>query len=937
MRGCLRWRVRTGSFIGLPPEVKHGVMVHAQGGSGAVNPPESHCKVSSSVCCADTIVEGWTAWLFTAVPVLALYRAPRQLIELTLTGRFPMTCRRHHNKVTPESAVNRRRLSLSCWPGALACLLAIVGSPLALADAIADDVQVAPQRIVLHGVGATHRVLIMHASADQSKDVTELVAWKSEKPAVASVRGSHVVATGPGTTRVLGVWKDRPADRRVAITVEVKPAEKPRPVSFELDVQPILVSAGCSVGECHGKARGQKGFQLSLLGYDPDEDYAAIVREGRGRRVFPASPAKSLLLLKGAGIMPHGGGRALKQGGADYRTLLRWIESGMPRRSAQEPTLLGIELFPKRVMMTPRQQHGMLVIATYSDGTTRDVTDRTDFHSNENAYARVDADTPAIVAGALPGETAVMARYMGHIQVCRVLIPAPPGEGALTDEAFAKLPRNNFIDELVWAKLRELRIPPTSQIDDATFLRRAYVDIIGTIPTAEEARRFLDSKSASKRSELVDELLDRPEYAEHWSNKWMDLLRPNPYRVGIKTVLNYDHWIRSSFRENKPYDRFARELLTATGSTWRDGAPTLFRDRRSPDELASMVSQIFLGVRLDCAKCHQHPFEVFGQDDFYSFAAYFARVGRKGTGLSPPISGSEEMILVKDTGEVEHPKTGKVLPPRPLFSQGDAQPISGDRRVALVDWMTSPDNPFFARVMVNRIWADMMGRGLVVPIDDLRATNPASNEALLDALAKHFRESKYDLKAVVRVIANSAAYSLSSVPNGRNAGDLRNYARHYRSRLRAEVLLDAVQKVTGVTPSYSAMPAGSRPQAIWTHRIGSVFLDTFGRPNPNEDPPCERLEDGAVTQALHLMNSPTLAAWIADNKGRAAELAKTEITPGKLAEVLYLSIYSRYPKPAETAIVEGHLRGKLDAASMKAAIEDLMWVMLNTPEFSFKH
>ncbi len=529
------------------------------------------------------------------------------------------------------------------------------------------------------------------------------------------------------------------------------------------------------------------------------------------------------------------------------------------------------------------------------------------------------------------GEAAVMARYMGEIAVCMVAVPQP---GEVSDEFYKNLPRQNFIDGHVWNKLQRLKITPSEQAPDHKFLRRVYLDIIGRQPTIEESLAFLNDPSPAKRERLVDQLLEQPDYADHWANKWADLLRPNPYRVGIKATLNYDAWIREQFRQNRPWDEFVKGLITAQGTTFKNGAVTLFRDRREPEELTTVVSQLFLGVRLECAKCHHHPFERRGQDDFYSFAAYFAKVGRKGTGLSPPISGSEEMIYVADSGQVTHPLTGEVLPPKPLFGTAPEITPGTDPRRALAAWMTSPENPYFAQVMANRVWADLMGRGLVEPVDDLRATNPPSNAALLDELAQDFEEQGYDLKKLIRRITTSYVYGLSSSPNERNVADTRYYSRYYRQRLRAEVLLDAVVEVTGVPESFDAMPPESSAKQIWTHRVDSLFLDAFGRPDPNQDPPCERTTDTSIVQALHLMNSERLARKITSEKGRVSELAASEKPPAEIIEELYLRIYSRKPTDKEQEICQA-LFAKPEA-DRKQVTEDLAWALLNTPEFVFK-
>ncbi len=710
----------------------------------------------------------------------------------------------------------------------------------------------------------------------------------------------------------------------------------PRPVcaeeaiSFELDVLPIITARGCNTGACHGKQRGQNGFQLSLLGFDADFDYAALTQNARGRRVFPAAPERSLLLQKPTGESPHGGGQRLERGDADYELIRRWIAQGMPRRIEGEPRLERVTVEPTDLLMAPGEEKPLRVTAFYSDGSSRDVTARTSFQSNESAIVAVDP-RGVIQAGPIPGETAIMSRYMNVIAVTNVAIPLA---GEVPAEVYEKLPRNNFIDDLVWRKLQSLRITPSEPVDDAKFLRRAHLDIIGCLPTPEEARAFLADASPDKRVKLVDSLLERPEYADHWANKWTDLLRPNPYRVGIKAVFNYDNWIREQFRENRPYDQFVRDLLSAQGSTWRNGATVLFRDRREPAEVTTMVSQLFLGVRLECAKCHHHPFEKWGQEDFYSFAAYFARVGRKGTGLSPPISGSEEMVLTAKKGSVEHPLTGETLPPRPLFGEALSVEEAADPREALAAWIASDQNEFFARVQVNRVWADLMGRGIVDPVDDLRTTNPPTNEPLLAALTQEFRDQKYDLKKLIRTIATSHVYALSSVPSERNTADTRNYSRHYRQRLRAEVLAGAIDDITGVPTSFDAMPPRSRPNQIWTHRVNSLFLDTFGRPDPNQDPPCERTSDSTVTQTLHLMNAPAIHAKATSDTGLPARLAASDKTPDEIVEEVYLAVYSRYPVEEERAI--GRRLFEEEGANRRQATEDLLWALLNTPEFIFK-
>lgn len=723
----------------------------------------------------------------------------------------------------------------------------------------------------------------------------------------------------------------------ILITGSAAAAADP-PVDFERDVQPILTRYACNSGPCHGKARGQNGFQLSLLGFDANFDYDALTKEARSRRVFLPDPEKSLFLQKPAGILPHGGGRRIEKDSAEYNILKSWIAGGALRGVPGTPKLARLTVDPSdRILALSRGGDGaakesqpLRVTAHYDDGSIRDVTRLAQFQSNESSIAAVN-DAGVVTAGVVVGEAAIMARYQGLIAICSVAVPLP---GAVDPALYAKLPRNNFIDDLTWQKLQRLGLTPSPSAADHTFLRRASLDIIGRIPTPDEARAFLGDASAEKRAKLVDRLLERPEFADFWANKWCDLLRPNPYHVGIKATLNYDAWIRDAFRRNMPYDQFVRELITAKGSTWRKGAVTMFRDRRQPDELAPIVSQLFLGIRLECAKCHHHPFEVYGQEEFYSFAAFFARIGRKGTGISAPISGSEEMVFAAKGGEVRHPLTNIVLPPKPLFGTVPEPKEGEDLREILAAWVTSPENKYFEQTGANRIWADLMGRGLVEPVDDLRATNPPANAPLLEALGRDFREQGYDFKKLIRRIAASHVYGLSSLPSERNAVDLRNASRHYRTRIRGEVLLDAVSDITGVPESFSAMPPGARAMELWSHRIGSDFLDAFGRPDPNQDPPCERNADSTVVQVLHLMNSENLYRKATNDSGRAAKLAASDKTPEQIAEELYLWAYARQPDAQEREIA-----GKLfatEGVSRRQATEDLLWALLNTPEFVYK-
>lgn len=782
-----------------------------------------------------------------------------------------------------------------------------------------------PETVTLHADRPRQQLLVSTDSAGQTQDETRVAKYSSDHPEIAAIDEQGVVraiASGQATISV------KVANAEATRLVEVGDLAL-RTIDFQRDIQPILNHSGCNTGPCHGKARGQNGFQLSLLGFDSDFDFDSLTKEARGRRLDPTHPEASLILRKPAGLVPHGGGVRLREGDERYQLLLRWIAAGTPRRQADAPSLTNVVVEPLSRVMTGDATQQLAVTAHYSDGTTRDVTGLSTFQSNESGIVAVDNSGQTSASGVM-GEAAITARYQGVFAIHRVAVPLP---GEFEPAILAAFPRQNFIDEHLAAGWERLRLTPSAIAPDEKFLRRVYIDIIGQIPSVEETRAFLNDTSNDKRARLIETLLARPEYAEHWANKWADLLRPNAYHVGIKATLNYDLWIRDSFRQNKPYDQFVRELMTAQGSTFRNGNTTFFRDRRQPDELTTIASQLFLGIRLECAKCHQHPFESYSQKDFYSFAAYFAKIGRKGTGISAPISGSEEYIFTSNNGQVTHPVTGQVLPPKPLFGTAPEIAEGSDPRIALAAWMTAKENSFFAQTMANRVWADLMGRGLVDPVDDLRATNPASNPALLEALGRDFAEHGFDIKHLIRRIVGSNAYTLSSIPTERNIADTRNFSRHYRQRLRAEVLLDSISRLTHQPDHYEAMAPGALAKEIWTHRIDSLSLDTFGRPDPNQDPPCERNTDSTVVQALHMMNSTQLVGKIMNGGSLPDLLDKSEMTPEQIIEEVYLACYSRRPDADEVRI---GIERFTATGGRRMATEDLLWALLNTPEFVFK-
>ncbi len=786
-----------------------------------------------------------------------------------------------------------------------------------------------PDQISLVASQHSHRLVVTGLATNGFEvDVTAKATYASDKPDIAVVESGGIVrGLQAGSARITVSNSNQTA----SVMVTVNPAPTNSQLSFVADVLPVLSKAGCNAGKCHAKPEGQNGFKLSVFAYDPKSDYNEIVKDARGRRVFPAYPEESLLLKKATLAIPHEGGERFEAGSKPYLTLLRWIEQGMSYSRTNEATLASLHIYPAERRYKKGAKQPLLVQARYSDGTIRDVTDLALFDSNDKEIARVGEDS-SVAVGSIGGEAAVIARFMGLVAVSRITVP---GDRALPETFYTSLPVNNYIDELAYARFKKLGLLPSDGCTDSEFMRRASLDAIGVLPTPDEARAFFQDNDPAKRNKLIDRLLQHSAFGDHWATKWADLIRPNPDRVGVKSVYVLDQWLRESLRQNKPYDRFVREIITAQGSTHQFGPTVVFRDRREPADITTMVSQIFLGVRLECAKCHHHPNEKWAQDDFYQMAAYFGEIKRKGTGISPPISGDAEIIYHTPGGEVKHPITQVAMKPKPPDGPAAKIDKGTDPRRDLAEWISRPDNPFFARAIVNRVWAEFMGRGIVDPVDDFRASNPPTNEALLDALAKDFVRCDYDLKHLMRTILQSRIYQLSSLPNEYNVGDTRNFSRSYRRRLPAEVLLDAVIDVTDAPSSFQGTSTGARAKETWNYKIGSEFMDAFGRPNSSSDCPCERDTKSSVVQALHLMNSNDLQAKIAYAEGRAKRWAVSAWSTKEIISELYLVALSRFPTPEELSLASRAFA--FPEATRQSAIEDVMWALMNSAEFAFNH
>ena len=722
-------------------------------------------------------------------------------------------------------------------------------------------------------------------------------------------------------------------------------AEELPPVRFGTEVVPVLTRLGCNSGGCHGKATGQNGFRLSLLGFEPEFDYEAIVRESRGRRLFPAAAEQSLLLLKGTAQMPHGGGKRLDAGSDDYQILLQWIREGASPPRSDDPQLERIELTPAEQILSPDTKLQLTVRAWFSDGTSRDVTRQSVYQTNEPDIATVDADG-CVTTGSKPGLVAVMARFGEKIETFQAALPfVRDTEHALVVaeklNALEQTLGDAAIDRLLLQQWRRLGIVPSGLADDTAFLRRVSIDICGTLPTVDEINAYVSDNRPDKRQRLIDRLLDRSEYASYFSLKWGDILQnrgagysTSQQRAG--TTL-FSAWIRDSLADNKPYDQFVSEILTASGSQ-SENPPTLwYRTVRKSPEYVESVAQAFLGVRIQCAQCHHHPSERWSQTDYYRLAAVFARVGRKG-GFADAEVPTDEVIFVSDKGSVVHPRTGEVLAPAALGSDVFRLDHHVDPREQLAEWMTQPDNPFFARTMVNRMWAHFLGRGIIHPIDDARSTNPPSNPELLDVLAADFVASGYDIKQLIRSITNSYAYRLDSVPTDGNAEDTQLFARFYPRRMSAEVLLDGISQVLDVPTEFASgagmFPTGTRAIDLPDENVPAAFLDIFGRPGRMSACECERVDAPALTQALELVNSAEIQRKLTEATGFAHQIALTETSNSDRATRIFLRTLGRAPRTEELKISVDYLDGQSDP---QEACRSLLWSLLATNEFLFNH
>jgi uncharacterized protein DUF1549/uncharacterized protein DUF1553/Big-like domain-containing protein len=772
--------------------------------------------------------------------------------------------------------------------------------------ALSAEIEIYPPAIHLQGPRATQVLLV----SSGQRDITGECSFRIANPVVASVSEAGVVtAAADGKSILTVVCKEG----RKSVPLSVAAAGETPKLSFVKDVVPAFTMAGCAGSNCHGSIRGQNGFKLSLFGYEPDIDYAAILP-----RIDRIDPEKSLVLAKPTFQVQHGGGLRFAVGSLEYRTILEWIRGGATFDSAGSPRIASLSVFPEeRILTGAGATHQLIATAKYTDGTSRDVTHLVQYSSNNPDVVQVSADGK--IKALQAGETAIMVRTLGQAVASKIYVAHPAvARSALPPRTALR----NYIDEHVFAKLERLNLTPSGPSSDEHFLRRVYLDTIGLLPTENEAIEFLSSKDSTKRSKLIDHLLARPEFSEFWAMKFTETFRVGTNEGGAKAGRIISNYLKQSFLANKPYDQLVTELLLSQGQHLFGPAPTSFynisRDSNAPDH-ATNISQIFLGVRIECAKCHNHPWEKWTQDDFYGFAAFFARVAKKEV-----YQNDENGHYYAEEGTVVHPKTKKVVTPKYLDGNCETDEPEKDIREALAVWMTSPKNPFFSRAIANRIWKHYLGRGLVEEVDDFRVTNPPTNPALLNALAADLSSHGYDLRHLIRNILNSSTYQLSAEPNDSNRGDTLNYSRYFLRRLIAEQMLDTIAQVTGIPEKYKGYPPGTRAMQVYVG-TPSYMLSTFGR--LNREIICERDQQPDIVQTLHLISGDTIYKKLALWKPDAALNDEQQLNR------IFLSSLARYPDADERQKVLGEIKSR----DRTQVFQDLLWAILNSKEFMYNH
>jgi hypothetical protein len=791
-----------------------------------------------------------------------------------------------------------------------------------------------PSRVVLKGRhDAQQLVLTASLAGGRLQDLTDVASYEVADPTIARVTETgRVIPLADGTSEI----RARFGGHQVPIPVIVAAVGEDLPINFPNQVVPIFTKLGCNSGGCHGKASGQNGFKLSLLGFEPPLDYESLVKEGRGRRLFVAAPDQSLLLLKASGRLPHGGGKRMDVASDEYQILRRWVAAGVPFGAPEDPVVTRISVFPEHRITTRRNQQQFAVTAHSSDGTSEDITRRAQYESNDTEVAGVD-EVGLVRTLGLSGEAAVMVRYQGHVAVFRATVPLG------VESTPYEFPHQTIVDAYTHPKWQELGLVPSDLCTDEQFVRRVFLDITGTLPSPARVLAFVADTDPRKRPRLIDELLETDEYADVFAHKWADILRVNRRNQADRAhgTFAFHAWIRRAVAADTPYDEFARDILGALGDETRVPSVAWYKELQSPEQLVDDTAQVFLGLRIACAQCHHHPYEAWSQDDYWGLAAFFGRLGRRTVAVPGQAVQNRQsqrpFLFTRSSGTVTNKKTGQPAVMKPL----DGAPVTvgpdEDPRQVLVDWMVQADHPFFARAVVNRYWAHFLGRGIVDPMDDMRQTNPPSNPALLEALARDLVEHHYSLKHLIRTICNSRTYQLSSTPNEFNRHDKQSFARFYPKRMGAEVLYDAVSQVLGSPGTFPGLPrdahAPRRAMTLPDEAFASYFLDVFGRPQRLSACECERVNEANLAQVLHLLNSDEVQGRLARPGGRADLLAKDPRPDAEKVEELFLWTRARKPTPDQLRTALAHI--ERNAKAKKIAYENILWSLINAKDFAF--
>lgn len=831
------------------------------------------------------------------------------------------------------------RNSFCTPPSAIVCI--ILATSLATTDAA--EIRILPDEFVLDGRESTHQILIeSFDGATATGPATGKITLRCENERIARISNGKVVPVSDGNTTILAFLGSK---QIASAPVSVSNTSQRFDWSFRNHVQAVLAKQGCNSGACHGALAGKGGFRLSLRGYDTAKDYFNITQQQLGRRVDMDEPALSLFLTKPTAAVPHKGGQRLTTDSVHYRIIAEWIANGATPPTKNDATLNRLEILPATVTLAKSQKQPLVVQAHYSDGRTEDVTQWAKFTSANEAVATVDETGTATVIG--PGEGAVSAWFGSQIVIARI---TSPFEQKISPQNYLLAGRRNFIDDLVLKQLRRLNLRPAVRSTDEVFVRRAYLDTIGTLPTAVEVRTFLADGSASKRDALIEDLLSRPEFVDYWAYHWSDLLMINGTLLRPDAVKAYYTWIHKHVESNTPWDQFVREVVTAKGSSVVNGATNFYALHQTPEDMAENVSQAFMGLSIGCAKCHNHPLEKWTNDQYYSFANLFSRVRAKGWGGDPRNGDGKRTLVNVSSGELIQPRTGKPQQPTPLDAEALPFDSEIDRREYLADWLVSTDNTYFSRSITNRIWRNFMGVGLVEQVDDMRASNPASNEELLDTAASYLVDNHYDLKSLMRQILQSATYQRSSIPEADNNTDSRYYSRYYPRRLMAEVMLDAISQVTDVPTEFNkiAFPgadirdtkfyaSGTRAIQLYDSAVQSYFLQTFGRNQRRITCECERSDEPSMVQVLHISNGTTINGKL-QSKDNQLDKWLTEYADDHtgMLDQIFLSSLSRYPRPNEKQKMVSLLKAA-KPKERRILLEDIVWGILSSREFLFNH